>query len=295
MNTRTLLGLIASPRKMGNSEIFTKEIWRHLPETWRLRLIRLPELDIRPCTGCYKCLFGQKTCHLPDDLYLFLDALAAADACVVAAPAYALGANASLKRLQDRTLSFYGVLDSLWGKPAVGVAIAGINGMEGYAKLAVDSFIRTSRLDHRGSEVLYGALPGEIFTSGNGLDVAKKLASRLISREERDSSNEDGVPSCPTCGGDTFRFLPEGGVRCMLCSSSGLLREETGHFRVVSNPAGQTFRTNYESTQHHGEWLRSKKEAFLAKREELRGLTAQYAEMGEWIRPKQLQYESEKR
>ena len=57
------------------------------------------------------------------------------DALVVAAPTYLLGANASLKRFLDRGLSFYAHLDRLWGKPAVGVAIAGIEGMEGYTKL----------------------------------------------------------------------------------------------------------------------------------------------------------------
>jgi hypothetical protein len=225
---------------------------------------------------------------LPDDLYLVLDALGAADACVVAAPTYALGAHASLKRLQDRTLSFYGALDSLWRKPAVGVAIAGIKGMEGHAKLAVDSFIRTSRLDHRGSEVLYGALPGEIFTKGNGKEIAVKLAARLNGSMAPCDDGAETAPSCPVCGGDTFRFLPEGGVRCMICSSSGVLLEKAGGFLVIENPDGQMFRMTYESTIEHGEWLRSKKDAFQATRDELKAVTAEYLHIGEWLRPERL-------
>src|SRR5512138_2226836 len=106
MPQKTLLGIIASPRNLGNSELFVKELYRNLPGEWKLRLIRLPELDIRPCTGCYRCLFGGMQCKLADDFNLALNALVSADACVVAAPAYVLGANASLKLFQDRALGF---------------------------------------------------------------------------------------------------------------------------------------------------------------------------------------------
>ncbi len=33
-------------------------------------------------------------------------------------------------------------MDNLWGKPAVGVAIAGIEGKEGYSRLVIQSFIK---------------------------------------------------------------------------------------------------------------------------------------------------------
>ncbi len=46
-------------------------------------------------------------------------------------PTYFLGANASLKRLLDRGLSFYAHIDAPLGKTAVGVAIAGVAGLEG--------------------------------------------------------------------------------------------------------------------------------------------------------------------
>ena len=132
---KTLLGIVASPRKFGNSELFIKELYLQLSGSWELQLIRLPEMDIRPCKACYQCLFGEEKCPQQDDFALVLETLAQADALVVAAPTYLLGANASLKRFLDRGLSFYAQLDRLWGKPAVGVAIAGIEGMEGCTKL----------------------------------------------------------------------------------------------------------------------------------------------------------------
>lgn len=287
MSEKTLLGIIGSPRNLGNSELFVKELYGHLPAGWTLRLIRLPELDIRPCIGCYKCLFGEMKCKLPDDFNLALDAIVAADACVVAAPAYILGANASLKKYQDRGLSFYGVLDRLWGKPAVGVAIAGLEGMEGHAKLAIDSFIKTSKLDHRGSAVLYGALPGEIFAHG-GKELAKSLAGQLLAGRPPADSAESDTPSCSACGGDTFRFLPEGGVRCMICSSTGVVEWRDQKLRIETKPGEHQFFMSYERAQHHAEWLRSKKESFLAKREEVKAVTMEYAGIGEWVRPERL-------
>jgi multimeric flavodoxin WrbA len=287
MREKTLLGIIGSPRKLGNSELFVKELYGQLPGKWTLRLIRLTELDIRPCTGCYRCLFVEMKCKLPDDFNLALGALAGADACVVAAPAYVLGANASLKLFQDRALSFNGRLDSLWGKPAVGVAIAGIEGMEGHAKLAVDSFIKVGKMDHRGSEVLYGALPGEIFENG-GRELAKKLARQLIEGKASEGCAPT-APSCPTCGGDTFRFLPEGGVRCMICSSAGLLDWRDKELQIVTKPGEHQFFISYERAKDHAEWLRSKKETFLAKRDVLKRITMAYAEIGEWVRPERLE------
>ncbi|MDR3553358.1 MAG: flavodoxin family protein [Syntrophobacteraceae bacterium] len=280
--TKTLLGILGSPRKLGNSELLVKELYRSLPEGWQLKLLRLPELDIRPCKGCYQCLFGEMRCPLDDDFPLALDALVKADACVVAAPAYLLGANASLKRFLDRGLSFNAHIDRLWNKPAVGAAIAGIVGMEGSTKLAVDSFIKMILGDHRGSVVLYGALPGEIFLTGEGREAAKHLAKALL---EQKHSSETSGPVCQLCGGDTFRFLRNGGLRCMLCSSQGDYEWKEGRLQVRTFAGDHSLFLTYEDVRNHAEWLRGMKEKFMAMRKELKAVTQSYTQEGVWIRP----------
>jgi multimeric flavodoxin WrbA len=280
---KTLLGILASPRKFGNSELFVKEIYRQLEGDWRLQLVRLPELDIRPCRACYQCLFGEMQCPQDDDFPQALQALVEADACVVAAPTYFLGANASLKRFLDRGLSFYGHLDQLWAKPVVGVAIAGIDGMEGYTKLVVDSFIKLIMADHRGSAVLYGALPGEIFVGDSGKNTAELLARALRFGKTAPSSP---IPSCPLCGGDTFRFLPDGKVRCMLCSSVGDYSLQAGQLQFTTVPGKHDLFLTYESALQHADWLRGMKEQFLARRKELKAIAQNYLHEGEWVRSK---------
>ena len=278
---KTLLGIIGSPRKHGNSELSIKEVHRQIEGDWHLKLMRLPELNLLPCRACYQCLFGEMRCPQKDDFNLALEALVQADAYIVAAPTYFLGANASLKRFLDRGLSFYARLDQLWAKPAVGVAIAGIKGMEGYTKLAVDSFIKLTLADHRGSAVLYGALPGEIFLENNARDTAAELA-RAITFER--SPSRSSFPSCPVCGGDTFRFLPDGGVRCMLCSGSGRYVVAAQSIQLSIDPGDHPFFRSYDDAKRHADWLRGMKEMFLARRKELKAIAQDYVKEGEWIR-----------
>ena len=64
---KVLLGISCSPSKLGNCEIFIKEIYNRLGSGWDLRLARLPELDIRPCRACYLCLFDEMRCPQEDD------------------------------------------------------------------------------------------------------------------------------------------------------------------------------------------------------------------------------------
>lgn len=278
---KNLLGIVCSPRKFGNSELFVKELYRQLPGEWDLNLMRLPELDIRPCKACYQCLFGELRCNQDDDFALALQALIASDAYVVAAPTYLLGPNASLKRFLDRGLAFYAHLERLWGKPAVGVAIAGIEGMEGYTKLAVESFIRLTFGELRDSAVLYGALPGEIFLEHGGEATAERLAKALV---EGKRQGDPTMPRCPLCGGDTFRFLEENRLRCMLCSSSGRYQVTEKGLEVYPVQGEHPLFLSYEDAVRHAQWLRGMKDKFLERRKELKAVTQRYVQIGTWLR-----------
>lgn len=277
---KTLLGIIGSHRKLGNSELFVRELHAQLSGLWELKLMRLPELDIRPCRGCYRCISGEKTCPQKDDFRLAMETLIQSDAYVVAAPTYFLGAHASLKRFLDRGLSFYDHVDELWGKPAVGVAIAGNQGREGYTKLAVESFIKLIMADLRGSAVIYGALPGEIFIGNEGRETAKRLSETLMYGKENDLD----LPSCPLCGGDSFRFLPNGQVRCMLCSNTGFYEWNENRLQCYITLGEHPWFLSYESSKRHNDLLRGKKEDFIARREELKAITQRYNQEVSWIR-----------
>jgi multimeric flavodoxin WrbA len=281
---KVLLGFSASPRKLGNCEFFIKEVFRHMGDGWELKLARLPQFDIKPCQGCYQCLFDQMRCPQQDDFLTVLEALAEADAYVVAAPAYVLSANASLKRFLDRGLQFYAFIDQLWGKPAAGVAIAGIEGSEGSTKLGVENFIKVAMGDLRGTAVVYGALPGEVLLSAANREIAEKLAHAILDPTCR--FNPD-VSICPVCGGDTFRFLPGGGVRCMLCSGSGPWVAGERSLRFEIEEGEHPLFSSKEAVNRHAEWLRGMKEKFLERKQELKGVVKQYLGIGTFLQGRQ--------
>lgn len=280
--SQKLLGIIGSPRKHGNSELFIKEIFTAFPTGWELELLRLPEWNIRPCRACYQCLFDRMRCPQRDDFPQVLEALAASNAYVVAAPTYLLAANASLKLFLDRGLSFYGHVDRLWGKPAAGVAIAGIPGMEGSTKLDVESFVKLTFGDLRASAVIYGALPGEIFFQGDTKHKAAQIAGSLL---RSPTSSDSDIPCCPVCGGDTFRFLPGRGLRCMLCSSEGRYEPAREGLKIHTQPGEHALFTTRDAVLRHAEWLRQMKDRFMERRQDLKEVTRPYASMGSWLRP----------
>ncbi len=277
---KTLLGIIASPRKLGNCELFIKEIHSRLEGGWELRLMRLPELDIRPCRACYQCLFDSMRCPRDDDFLAALDELAAADAYAVAAPAYLLSANGSLKRFLDRGLQFYAMVDRLWAKPAVGVAIAGIEGMEGSTKLNVESFVKMTYGDLRGSAVVYGALPGEVLLKPENRKTAANLARALLALSP---PVKPEAPVCPLCGGDTFRLTAGGGIKCMLCSGEGRYGWSEGRLRVEIFPGEHPLFLALEDVIRHAEWLRGMKARFFEKKKELKAVVKGYIGTGTWV------------
>lgn len=155
---------------------------------------------------------------LDDDLCKVTEAITEADGLIVAAPTYFLGANALLKLLLDRGLSFYAHIDKLWGKPSIGVGIAGIKGKEGYTLLNIRSFLKMTMTDIKMTGMVYGALPGEIFFNEENKQTAAVLGSALFGDRV-----ETKAPSCPLCRGDTFQFLGDNRVNCMLCSNAGTI------------------------------------------------------------------------
>ena len=277
---KKILAIIGSPRRLGNCEIMAKEISRNVEAPHHLDLLRLSDFNIRPCRGCYHCLFKTGECVLDDDFEMVVDAMTAADAFIVVVPAYFLGPNAGLKQLLDRGLAMYARADRLWGKPAVGVGIAGIRGKEGYTLLGVESFLKLVLADLKRSEMIYGALPGEIFLDNDNRRIAGELASALFGAPVAPTS-----PACPLCGGQTFRFLGADRVRCMLCSNDGLISVDEGAIRFdITQGEHEMFLTQADARVHK-EWLVGMKSRFLQEKKRLKEISVGYRKDGTWLKP----------
>lgn len=276
---KRVLALIGSPRNLGNCELMVKEISRNIPEAHELRLLRLSDFELRPCSGCYACLFRDEGCVIDDDLSLVLGEILAADAYIVAAPAYFLGPNAVLKRLLDRALAFYAHAEKLWGRPALALGVAGMADREGYTQLGLESFLKLLLADIKDSRLLYAALPGEIFYGEENKAVAAEMGAALFGERRHDPA-----PTCPVCGGSTFRFLGADRVRCMLCSNVGTVSLPGGEPRFSVEAGEHEMFTSLEAVVAHREWLKGMKDRFLRERGQLKEIATRYLEDGTRVR-----------
>lgn len=270
-----LLGIVASPRKMGNCELIVKAIAEMIPPPVRLRIVRLSGKEVRPCKACYRCLSGD--CPIEDDFGTVLAAIVSADALIVAAPTYLRGPHSSLQRFLDRGLQFWKHVDALDGKPAVAVAVAGVRDGEGHALLGVENFLRGMGMSVKGRSVIRAALPGEALLSEEAMASAAALAEALIDPVPRPAAS----PSCTECGGTYFEFRGGDRVYCLLCGARGSVHVEDGRVLLRTVPPAHGWRGD-ASMHAHGEWLREMRERYLRERTRLKEAALRYAG-GEFI------------
>jgi len=266
---KSLLGIIGSPRKMGNCELMVKEIAAAIPGSPKLSMVRLVEKDIRPCKACYRCLTGD--CPHQDDFPGVLRAIMEADAVVVAAPAYLRGTHSSIQRFLDRGLQAFRHVDVLHGKPAVAVATAGVRDGEGSALQGVENFIRQLGLSLKGRAVVRATFPGDAIVFEEGRNTAHRLAAALV-------SPDDYVPegiSCPECKGTYFEFRGTDTLYCLSCGGTGTLSVDGGKVRAVIGPPAHSWRKKEDATSHR-KWLIGQRDEFLRQRERLKEAVKPY-------------------
>lgn len=276
---KQVLGIIASQRTLGNCEIMVKEISRQLAVPHQLRLLRLPDFNLRYCNGCYRCL-SRPGCVLQDDLAVILAAIAEADALILAAPTYFLGGHASLKVFVDRGISFYAMAEQLWGKPAVALGIAGIEGKEGSTLLDVERFLLTLQARKQMSRIVYGALPGEAVMNEANRQLAGELAAALFAEQV-----ERKQPCCPLCGGTSIVFLDDDRVRCQLCSNSGVISRGADSWQLQITSSGHEFATDQSRALQHRDWLKGMLLRYREQRPALKQVAAEYNDQTPWVNP----------
>jgi NAD(P)H-dependent FMN reductase len=270
-----ILGLIGSQRKLGNCELFVKEVARNVSQEHDLRLIRLPSLDVRPCNGCYHCV-SEGTCRIEDDIPFVIREIVSSDALIIAAPVYFLGAHASVKSLLDRAFSFFGALDGTQGKPCVLVNMYGMRDRIGVAPQTLLSLASFLGLRVKASVNLQAALPGDVIANRNHLRSAARLANLLLTGGAMHRLRR----SCPFCGNDVVR-MGKKDFTCTLCHGSFLLNE---HGTPTKSREGWQV-GNIDFIRAHREWLKGMKTRFLRRKREIIARSLPYKDMGTWIEP----------
>ena len=274
--TRQILGLIGSPRKLGNSELITKEISRHITVPHTLKLIRLPSLNILPCKACYGCIMDNP-CPLDDDMGFLLKEIVRADALIIASPVYFLGTNAIFKKILDRGFLFFDILQKVYKKPSVLVNLYGMKGRIGAAPHTLLTFASFLGLDVKASVDIHAALPGEVIMDPRNINVAGRLGKMLFSKKKAGAGARVG---CPFCGCE-FVLMTRHTFICTLCHGKFSIDKDGVRARIKE---GDIFGTP-EHRLLHKEWLKGMKDRFFDSRKEILRAALKYKDVGEWIIP----------
>jgi multimeric flavodoxin WrbA len=281
-----ILGLVGSARRWGNSELLVRQVLQGAQAEGALvRMVRLTDLRLEPCTGCMRCVMGGRPCSLDDDMDWLIEVVEAADGLVLAAPTYFLGPAAVSKLVLDRLLMVTGRVDrelTLRG-PAITVATAGLEGWRGVTLPYLNALV--AAFGYRPIERLTAIAPGpgEVLLN-EGLMARLLAAGRRLGRGEMQPSPAP-QNACPTCCCDAFVLH---GIRavCPICGQEATLELDGGgiQFRFDSQDAGQSAAGGYHRwtpeglRAHMTDWVMATGPRFLAHRAEIKARRKAYRE-----------------
>lgn len=277
-----VLGLVASPRKSGNSEILVKEMLASLPPDVEKEMVRLSGLEIKSCKACYACLSPGSSCVISDDLDFLLLRIKAADAVIIASACYFLGPHTSIKTIGDRLLSVMADGGEFAGKKCITAVTYGIPGWEGYAREAVNNFAKFLHLDLVGDMLVQAANPGEAVRDET-LAAARELAGRLLVLGIAARPGGTGH-ICPDCGSSLLQLSLAGEVRCVMCGAWGKVRPGVAGLEIDFAKDRQA-RFSAAGMVEHGRLLEEIKQRYISGRSEFFRRRKPYGEYNWWVEP----------
>ncbi len=183
----TILSIVGSPRKGGNTEILVSRIAEGAASAGAaVETIHLGRLQIRECDGCHACWRG-RPCSKNDDMRMIYEKIAACDTIVLGTPVYWYGPTALMKALIDRFVYFNCEANRplVRGKRAV-VAVVLEETYEETWRPVVEFFRKSLaylEMDLAETIVVPGVgEKGAILGQSQRLEEARRLGGRLLSR-----------------------------------------------------------------------------------------------------------------
>lgn len=139
-----ITAILGSPRANGNTDtIATRVLAGAADAGWETQTFALRQLSIRPCIGCGQCWSKDRPCVFEDDMGRLYDALAQADALLLATPVYWYAPTALMKAFMDRLVPF----NRPQGRPLIrGKQAIGVIAYEEEGPEAAEPLVRTLEL-----------------------------------------------------------------------------------------------------------------------------------------------------
>ncbi len=280
---RKILGVSASTRLWGNCETSVKQVLAAAMDAGaRTAFVRLPDLKIGPCKGCFRCLKAGGRCPVDDDLYEFLDGVQAVDDIVLASPVYFLSAAAALVGLMDRLLT---VNAHMTPKDAPGRAVTltlmGNSKWRGVAEPFVNLTASLLGFEIMESLSLVAEGPGEVILRQETAERLSRLGRALATGEPPEALKRSGI--CPVCRSDFFHIEPPA-IVCPVCGLKGDLDTYTAEGVFAASADAPRWGRRW-LVAHIDSWIRPSLDRYFGGRKEIlskvRYLKAKYREQEE--------------
>lgn len=181
-----IVGISASPRKGGNTDIIVKETLNSAKEAGaQVEFISMAGKKINPCDACEYCL-EQKQCKHEDDAAAIYEKLIDADGIVIGAPVYFGNVPSPLKALIDRSRVIARTGNSFDGKVGASISVGWKWGHVSSLE-TIDSFL----LINKAVITSVGGIPGlglmvfarekgEVVKNEEAMLGAKALGKRIV-------------------------------------------------------------------------------------------------------------------
>jgi putative NADPH-quinone reductase len=203
-----VLGLCASYRKVGNTEILIKEALESCSEEGaETTFLRLTDLHIEPCKGCMACIFRDEPCAIKDDMTVLLETMEQHDFLILGSPTYLLSPPGIIKMILDR---FFMAQQKFKGKKASTIGVAALPRWEPLLLPLLNMLVLSFGYDLVESTIFYAAGPGEVLLDGQSIDRVRNLGNRLL----RDHSPPMEGHRCPVCRSE---FVSLTHLNCPVC------------------------------------------------------------------------------
>lgn len=277
-----ILALVASHRKLGNTEVMVREaLLAAAAEGASWELVRLSDLKILPCTGCMACVFRPEVgCHLEDDMEMLLSKMRQADGLILGAPTYILAPAGIVKMFLDRSIMTFQHRKDYEGKAAIVIAIAGLPRWEPLSLPLLTTTVLAYGYRLVDAMMAYSPGPGETLLDPNNIQRAALAGRRLLQALKGQALEPFWEPNtCPVCRARFFS-LTDNGIECPLCHAQGRLVQRDGKMVAEFFPQQPEHRwTPEEARRHLHEWILPSGPRFQARRKEIEALKAKYREM----------------
>ena len=275
-----VLGLVGSVRKLGNTEILTKEaLMGAAAEGAQVEVLRLTDYEVRPCRGCASCLFQEGGCVIEDDANKIFAAMAASDGIILGVPCYILEATAIVKQLIDRGFAPM-QQNTMRGKIGGVIVPYATRGWTQNAFQQTNTWLLSLGIEVIDQLLIHVQGISEAPLFPRDIERAHTLGRRVahaVKTGDHTFRGEAGL--CPICHDRNLRVLQDmETVECPVCAVRGTLRVEGKKISVVfTDEAVKRHRWSVENLKRHFTYhLKPSKDFFLKTKQERKEMTAKY-------------------